>query len=163
MKNNFLNGLSILNLILMVAVLAYLYQNNKIELDLSEQVLKVRGVVVVDSLGVERVIIGAPLPPPQLHGLRYYRGDNSEVSGVMLYDAEGQERSGYVTDNDYGNVFLTLDSKTSQRMLFVAEPQGATTLRVWGLNGNRIDLGATDGEAFLKGVNSGNEFNLIEK
>ena len=62
----------------------------------------------------------------------------------MLYDSEGQERGGYVTDNDYGNIFLTLDSKTSQRGLFIAEPQGATTLQVWGNNGNKISIGASD-------------------
>ncbi len=147
----------------MIGVLGYLYQNKEIELDFSDKIIKVRGLVVVDSLGVERVIVGAPLPPPQAHGYRYSRGENAEVSGIMLYDAEGQERSGYVTDNDYGNVFLTLDSKKSQRMLFVAEPQGATTLRIWGRNGNRIELGASEVGSFLNVSDHGKKHNLINK
>jgi hypothetical protein len=118
------------------------YLNKNIDLDLSNKIISVRGLVVTDSLGVERVIIGSNLPDPQGHGFRFSRG--SAVTGIMLYDSEGQERGGYVTDNDYGNIFLTLDSKTSQRGLFIAEPQGATTLQVWGNNGNKISIGASD-------------------
>ena len=117
MKKIPIKFLLVLN-ILFTAVLSYnQYRNQKIELDFSEKIIKVRGLVVTDSMGVERVIIGANLPDPQGHGNRLDRG--SEVSGIMLYDSEGQERGGYVTDNDYGNIFLTLDSKTSQRALFM--------------------------------------------
>jgi hypothetical protein len=55
----------------------------------------------------------------------------------MLYDHEGQERGGYVTGDSYGNIFLSLDSKISQRVLFMAEPQGAAVLKMWEKTGMR--------------------------
>jgi hypothetical protein len=145
------------------ALVIYLFQNNKIELDLSDKILKVRGLVVTDSLGVERVIIGSPLPPPQLHGYRFPRGENADVSGIMLYDSEGQERSGYVTDNDYGNVLFTLDSKSSQRVLFMAEPQGTSTLKMWGLNNNQIELVSSDEGTWMNATQNGKSHNLIKE
>ncbi|WP_224483864.1 hypothetical protein [Robertkochia aurantiaca] len=163
MKNKTLTILLFLNLIFTALIGLYLYQNNTLEVDFSDDILKVRGLVVVDSLGVERVILGAPLPPPQMHGYRFDRGENSEVSGVMLYDSEGQERSGYVTDNDYGNVFFTLDSKTSQRVLFVAEPQGTATLRMWGKNGNQVEIGSGDEGSWIRARKNGEDFNLLNK
>lgn len=151
MQHRNLKILLALNLLATGYLLASQYANRRIELDLSDKIIAVRGLVVTDSSGVERVIIGADLPDPQGHGYRFSRGGS--VSGVMLYDSEGQERGGYVTDNDYGNIFLTLDSKTSQRALFIAEPQGAATLQVWGNNGNKISIGAAD---------EGIQFELIE-
>ncbi len=163
MKIKQLSILLIINLITTSAILIHLFMNRNIELDFSNEIIKVRGLIVTDSLGVERVILGAPLPPPQMHGYRFDRGDNSDVSGVMLYDSEGQERGGYVTDNNYGNVFLTLDSKTSQKVLFVTEPQGTSTLRMWGRNGNQIEIGAGDAGAWFHAVNNGNKTNLLKK
>ncbi|MBC2838602.1 hypothetical protein [Robiginitalea sp. SC105] len=151
MKNKTLGILLVLNLLLTGYLLVNQYLNRNLELDFSDKIIAVRGLVVTDSSGVERVIIGANLPDPQGHGNRFSRGGS--VSGIILYDSEGQERGGYVTDNDYGNIFLTLDSKTSQRALFIAEPQGAATLQVWGNNGNKISIGAAD---------EGIQFELIE-
>lgn len=163
MNKKLLSILLIINLITTSAILIHLFMNRNIELDFSKDIIKVRGLIVTDSLGVERVIIGSPLPPPQMHGYRYDRGENSNVSGVMLYDSEGQERGGYVTDDGYGNVFLTLDSKTSQKVLFVTEPQGTSTLRMWGRNGNQIELGAGDEGAWIKGIKNGEEIDFTEK
>jgi hypothetical protein len=153
-----------LNLFITTCLVIYVVKNNKIELDLSNEVLKVRGLVVTDSLGIERVIVGAHLPPPQTPtGYRNYRGDRSGVSGVMLYDHEGGERGGYVTDDGYGNIFFTLDSKTSQSVLFLAEPQGATSLRMWSQNGNQIELKTSDEETSMDVSNYGKNQSLIEQ
>jgi hypothetical protein len=92
-------------------------------------VLTVRGLVVVDGNGVERVRIEAPLPDPLVLGKRFPRGGT--VSGILLSDEEGNERSGYVTSDGYPNVFFTLDSLARQHVLFITEPQGDPTLRLW--------------------------------
>ena len=68
--------------------------------------LKVRELIVVDANGTPRIRIAAPLPDPIMLGKRSKRGDSA--SGVLLYDAEGNERGGYVTDGAR-NVTLTLD------------------------------------------------------
>lgn len=71
-----------------------------------DSVIVVRALSVVDSRGVERVRIAAPLPDPIMLGRRFERGE--EVSGIMLYDSEGNERGGYITDESR-NAALTLD------------------------------------------------------
>ena len=142
MKSTTLKTLLVLNLIASGFLAINQVINSNLDLDLSDKIITVRGLVVTDSSGVERIILGSSLPDPQGHGYRFSRG--GEVSGIMLYDSEGQERGGYVTANDYGYIFLTLDSKTSQRALFIAEPQGTTTLQVWGKNGNKISTGVSD-------------------
>src|SRR5437868_3696323 len=60
------------------------------------QILRVRGLIVVDEHGIERVWIGAPLPDPSFLGKRGQR--QAPISGILLMDADGTERSGYVTD-----------------------------------------------------------------
>lgn len=162
MMNKFLKIVLVANALITVGLLAYIVKNNNVEVDLSNEVLKVRGLVVTDSTGIERVIIGTHLPPAQSFGYRFYRGDNSGVSGVMLYDHEGQERGGYVTDDSYGNVFLTLDSKISQRVLFMAEPQGASILKMWGKNGNQINLGSSDDGTWFDVSDNGKSQSLIK-
>ena len=163
MQNTTLKLLLFLNLIITAGLLVYIIYNHNLEIDLSNEVLEVKGLVVTDSTGIERVIIGAHFPPPQSIGHRFYRGDNSGVSGLMLYDHEGQERGGYVTDDSYGNIFLTLDSKISQRVLFIAEPQGAATLRMWGKNGNQVNIGTSDEGASIEVSEEGKKQNLTEK
>ena len=162
MKTNTLKFLLFANLIVTLGLVIYIARNQHIEIDLSNEVLKVRGLVVTDSTGVERVIVGSHFPPPQGIGHRKYRGDNSGVSGVMLYDHEGQERGGYVTGDSYGNIFLSLDSKISQRVLFMAEPQGASVLKMWGKNGNEINLGASDDDTWLDIKDNGQKKSLLE-
>jgi hypothetical protein len=81
----------------------------------------------------------------------------------MLYDHEGQERGGYVTDDFYGNIFLTLDSKISQRVLFITEPQGASTLKLWGKNGNAINFGTSDESVWLDVSENGMTYSLKDE
>jgi hypothetical protein len=88
-----------------------------------------REFVVLDQHGTARVRIAAPLPEPVTNGKVAKRDDT--VSGVMLYDARGNERGGYVTDNSIGNAFLTLDSNNGQDVTLVAYPNGGAEL---GLN-----------------------------
>lgn len=161
MKSTAFKILLFLNLIISGFLVINLYINRDLDLDFTDKIISVRGLVVTDSLGVERVIIGSNLPDPQGHGYRFSRG--SEVTGVMLYDSEGQERGGYVTDNEYGNIFLTLDSKNSQNALFIAEPQGSASLVVWGKNGNKISIGASDQGTRFEIIENGIKKELNEK
>ncbi|MBN8641205.1 MAG: hypothetical protein J0L86_05265 [Flavobacteriales bacterium] len=154
MKNKIYLFLSICNII---TFSYYLFSFKKIdnltEVNLIDKIIKVRGVVVVDSLGIERAIIGSHLPEPNIangHRIKVRKKQGS-VSGIMLYDSEGQERGGYVTDDNYGNAFLTLDSKTSQQFLLLAEPQGATSLMLYSKNGeNKVSLQANDEDASIE-------------
>lgn len=91
--------------------------------------VRVRALIVVDSGGRERARVAAPLPDPIILGKRTSRGGGA--SGFLISDAEGNERGGYVTSDNYPNAFFTIDDMAVQKVLFIAEPQGATTLRIW--------------------------------
>lgn len=91
--------------------------------------LRVAELVVVDPKGVERVRIGGDLPDAVIGGKRAHRG--SKAAGVILYDDSGQERGGYVTWDEGDNIGLTLDSRKGQTALFVAGPDGGTSLQMW--------------------------------
>jgi hypothetical protein len=99
-----------------------------------DEILTVRGLVVVDAGGVERVRIGAPLPDPIVQGKRVPR--QGQVSGVLIFDSDGDERGGYVT-NSRGDAFLTLDAKGGQQTIFLANRDGGANMSVWsGSNSN---------------------------
>ncbi len=94
--------------------------------------LRVREVVILDKNGIERVRIGSDLPDAVIDGKRVNRGE--KVSGIMLYDATGQERGGYVTFEPSGNIALTLDSRKKQTALFVSGPDEGSALQLWHQN-----------------------------
>src|SRR5580704_13164867 len=50
-------------------------------------VLHVRGLVVEDPGGHERVRLGSPLPDPMIHGVRQKR--DGAISGLLISDANG--------------------------------------------------------------------------
>ncbi len=105
-----------------------------------EKILRVRGIAVVDENGTERVWIGAPVPEPLILGKRFPRG--GKMSGIILFDKEGNERSGYCTSDSYPNVLFTLDSIGQQHVLFMAEPQGDTALWIWnGGSSFKLNIG----------------------
>jgi hypothetical protein len=94
--------------------------------------VKAREVVVVDGKGVIRARLGGDLPDAVMAGGRVSRR-GSKAAGVMLYDEEGIERGGYVTQDEGSNVMLTLDSKFRQAALFVAGPDQsqASAMKLW--------------------------------
>ena len=97
--------------------------------------LRVRQITVVDQKGVERVRIGAPLPDPRKEGRRVPR--QGVVSGILIHDADGDERGGYVVSDTGGGAMLTLDAKGGQQTIFVANREGGANLSVWsGANRN---------------------------
>lgn len=93
-----------------------------------DSVLRARGLIIVDENGRERVQIGAPLPDPLLQGKRYKR--NGAVSGILLMDAEGNERSGYFTSDEPGTVALTLDTVQGQTAMFLANDEKGANLQI---------------------------------
>lgn len=97
-----------------------------------DSVLRVRGLIVVDADGKERVRIGAPLPDPLMQGRRYKR--NGTISGILLLDADGTERSGYFTSDEPGTVALTLDTVQGQTAMFLANDEKGANLQIHDLD-----------------------------
>lgn len=94
-----------------------------------DSVLRVRGLIVTDPNGKERVQIGAPLPNPLLMGKRYKR--DGAVSGILMMDSDGNERSGYFTSDQPGSVALTLDTVAGQTAMFLANDERGANLQVY--------------------------------
>jgi hypothetical protein len=107
------------------------------------QSLTLRRLDIVDEHGVSRVILAAPAPAPTLFGKVHHR--DGPVSGVLLADATGTERGGYVTsDGDNANALLTLDAQGKQTVLLLAEPGGSTLFRIWNQQKASITMGVND-------------------
>jgi hypothetical protein len=89
-------------------------------------------IVVVDDNGVVRARLGGDLPDAVCNGKTLPRG--AKAAGLMIYDEQGIERGGYVTQYPGSNAMLTLDHKCRQSALFVAGPEEATALELWTKN-----------------------------
>ena len=109
--------------------------------------LRVRQITVVDAKGTERLWIGAPVPNPIFQGKRVSR--SGPVSGVVLLDANGNERSGYVTSDLSGEVFLSLDSEKAQEALFLVNAGGGGHVSIYDVNRNQARIGVLDGRPTL--------------
>lgn len=118
----------------------------------TDRVIRARRVAIVDDSGVVRARLGADLPDAVVHGDTIARG--TQAAGLMLYDKTGTERGGYVTLDSNNNVLLTLDAADEeggyrQTAFFLAEPNGATALRIWsGDDLVEMRAGADDGARF---------------
>jgi hypothetical protein len=82
--------------------------------------LIVKRLAVVDEKGTERIVIAAPLPDPVVQGQRVKR--NGTISGVAIYDREGNERGGYGTSDGGAGALLTLDSTNGEVFKVVGNP-----------------------------------------
>ncbi len=103
-------------------------------------VLHVHGLVVEDRNGHERLRLGAPLPDPMIHGVRQKR--QGAVSGLVISDANGNERGGYVTADESGGAFLSLDSEDEQKVLLLANPKGGVNFVLSNNDGNFLQFAA---------------------
>jgi hypothetical protein len=113
----------------------------------NRQSLKLRRLDIVDEHGNPRVVLAAPVPDPTLFGKLRHR--DGQVSGLILVDAKGTERGGYVTsDGDQANALLTLDAEGKQTVLLLAEPDGSTLFRLWNQDKGSITMGV-DEQPFL--------------
>jgi hypothetical protein len=99
-------------------------------------VLRVRQLVVVDESGIERVVIGAPLPSQWENGKVNTRrvARPNRQAGVLIYDKDGVERGGYLTEDAHDNALLTLDDKKRQEVLLVTGAEPTSSLRMWTAN-----------------------------
>ena len=107
-----------------------------------DSVLRVRGLVVTDARGIERVVIGAPVPNPMYLGKRGKR--DGAVSGILMFDAMGTERNGYGTSDESDAMIFTMDNIAGQSALFLANPGTGTHLSTWDTKGNFVRIGVYD-------------------
>jgi hypothetical protein len=108
-------------------------------------VLHVRGLVVEDPGGHERLRLGAPLPDPLIHGVRQKR--KGAVSGLLITDPNGNERGGYVTSDTFGEAMITLDSEDEQEVMLLTNPKGGANFYLHD-KGNLAQITVFAGETY---------------
>ena len=115
------------------------------------EILRARGLVITDDKGTTRVIIGAPLPGASYFGKVQRSGPGrGSISGLLIVDATGTERGGYVTsDQEDGNALLSLDGRDFQTVMLLAEPIGSTTFKIWDQTHSSVMMGAYENGPFL--------------
>lgn len=126
-----------------------------------DQVLRVRGLVVVDERGVERVVIGAPAPDPRA-GPRV-----APLYGILINGPEGDERGGYGVMGGGDEAVLTLDARTGEEVfkvvanadagasLFLMHQDGATVQATTYRGRPELELFASDGESLFTALPPG--------
>jgi len=101
------------------------------ETDQTQQVIRARGLIIVDEKGRERIIMGSPVPDPPHRGKRISPGH-----GMIILDTEGNERFGLgLMDN--GNMGMGFDAppdpaeprKNTERLHFIADAKGGAMIR----------------------------------
>jgi hypothetical protein len=117
--------------------------------------LGLKDLAIVDDSGKVRMRLAASLPDPIIAGKRVPR--EGSVSGILLYDGDGDERGGYVVDNA-GDALLSLNSKRDQLIALVTYPGGESQLAI---NTNdrafQLALSATHEGPSIKFYKNGND------
>lgn len=96
----------------------------------ADDVLRVRGLVVVDEAGTERIVLGAPLPDPPGDGQRV-----AASTGIAINDADGRERFGVgLMENGVFNMGFdgppgTGDDRNRERVNIGVTPDGRGYIR----------------------------------
>jgi WD40 repeat protein len=111
-----------------------------------DSVLVLRALSIVDGRGIERVRIAAPLPDPIMLGRRFDRGE--AVSGMLIFDSEGNERGGYITDESR-NAALTLDEINRAAVHIATNDRGEAHVSLSNGRGGFAILGMRPSGTFM--------------
>ncbi len=96
------------------------------------QVLRARGLVIVDEQNRERIILGAPVPDPPHIGKRI-----NPAHGMIILDDKGYERFGVGIMDNTGQMAMGFDAphdpanpkKNAERLHFIADGKGGAMIR----------------------------------
>ena len=96
------------------------------------QVIKTRGLIIVDEQGRDRIIIGAPVPDPPHIGKRI-----NPAHGMIILDQNGYERFGVGLMDNNGQMAMGFDAppdpanpkKNPERLHLIADGKGGAMIR----------------------------------
>jgi hypothetical protein len=104
-----------------VFVCCFTFRPNSVASAEPLQVLRARQLEIIDSTGVARLRLGAPLPDATLDGKSHQR--RSPASGIQLNDAKGNEVGGLIMLND-GTKTFCFDTRTAEADCMYVMPSG---------------------------------------
>jgi hypothetical protein len=124
----------------------------------------VDGIVLLGENGADRVVISYPGLEPQVMGTVRKRSILVPSAGLMINDADGDERAGFGVSDDGSRVSLGLDYADRDAMGLVVSP-GFSGLGIFARNGERNDqitMGVTkDGTAMAKLADTNGDEHLM--
>lgn len=96
------------------------------------QIIRARGLIIVDEQNRERVIMGAPVPDPPHIGKRI-----NPAHGMIILDDKGYERFGVGIMDNNGQMAMGFDAphdpadpkKNPERLHFIADGKGGAMIR----------------------------------
>ncbi len=96
------------------------------------QVIRARGIVIVDEQGRDRIIMGAPVPDPPHVGKRI-----NPAHGMIILDRNGYERWGVGIMDNTGQMAMGFDAppdpanpkKNPERLHLIADGKGGAMIR----------------------------------
>jgi hypothetical protein len=98
----------------------------------TQQLIRTRGLIIVDEQGRDRVILGAPVPDPPHVGKRI-----NPAHGIIILDQQGYERWGVGLMDNTGQMGMGFDAppdpanpkKNPERLHFIADGKGGAMIR----------------------------------
>jgi hypothetical protein len=98
----------------------------------TQQLVRTRGLIIVDEKGRDRIIMGAPVPDPPHIGKRKH-----PAHGMIILDDKGYERFGVGIMDNTGQMAMGFDAphdpanpkKNSERLHFIADGNGGAMIR----------------------------------
>jgi hypothetical protein len=122
--------------------------------------LRVHSLEIVDSAGVARLRMGAPLPGPQMSGTTSPR--RSAANGIQINDAHGDEMGGFSMLDD-GTLSLCFDSRKAEATCMYVMPSGERGFSVTDNAGkDRIRMILSPDESTAVSLNDNKEKTRIE-
>ena len=117
--------------------------------------LRVRSLEIVDSAGVARLRMGAPLPGPQMGGKISPR--RSAANGIQINDAHGDEMGGFSMLDD-GTLSLCFDTRNAEASCMYVMPSGERGFVVTDNGGkDRAKMILSSDETVLLSLNDAKE------
>jgi len=124
----------------------------------------VSGIVLLGSNGADRVVIAYPGLEPQVMGKVQTRSIPVPSAGLLINDAEGNERAGLGASDDGNRVSLGLDYADRDAMGLLVSPtfSGLATFARSGEHNDQITVGVLkDGTATFKLADSNGDEGVI--
>ena len=150
-----------ISLLLVTSIMLGAFKEKNQQIIPEDSVLRLRGIIVTDKNGVERIWLGAPVDKPIMMGKRPNRG--TTANGLILLDEEGNERGSFATHDESSGIALTMDNVSKMVYNLSTGPTGGVTEWMRDKYGNTILLATGQDGPYLKLVSKDSSILLIPK
>lgn len=135
-------------LLVLLSIVLASFKNNSSQIIPEDSVLKLRGIILTDKNGIDRMWLGTPVDKPIVMGKRMNRG--STAHGIILLDEQGNERGSFAIHDESSSIALTMDNVSKMVYNLSTGPTGGVTEWIRDKYGNTILLATGQDGPFVK-------------